>query len=242
VADRAVIDQLQKQLLSLQHNRQSSDQPLLGIGLGAIENSFPGNVFARAAVHELISASPEDAACTNGFLSVILGRLMRDGGSCVWISTRRNLFPPGLKFFGIEPERIIFVDVTKQKDVLWALEEALKCDALAAVVGELSELSFNDSRRFQLAVENSRVTGFVHRYNPKTENAVACVTRWKIKPLASKAPGNLPGVGFPGWQVQLLKVRNGKPGEWRVQFSGYGLEYLSSKVVPASETFVLKTG
>jgi len=29
----------------------------------------------------------------------------------------------------------------------------------------------------------------------------------------------MPGVGFPRWQIELLKVRNGKPGKWTVEWS-----------------------
>lgn len=56
------------------------------------------------------------------------------------------------------------MDAGKTKDSLWAIEEALKCNALIAVVGEITELTFNDSRRLQLAVEKSHVTGFIHRF------------------------------------------------------------------------------
>jgi protein ImuA len=30
----------------------------------------------------------------------------------------------------------------------------------------------------------------------------------------------LPGVGYPQWQVALLKVRNGKPGNWQITWDG----------------------
>jgi protein ImuA len=29
----------------------------------------------------------------------------------------------------------------------------------------------------------------------------------------------MPGVGFPRWNVELLKVRNGKPGSWQIEFA-----------------------
>jgi protein ImuA len=216
----AIIEQLQKQIQTLQGGHARLDQSLSAIGLGALESSFPDKIFPKGVIHELISSSFEDAACTSGFMSVILGKLMH----------MVALFPPALKAFGIEPDRILFIDTTTSKNTLWALEEALKCDALTAVVGELTELSFNDSRRLQLAVERSQVTGFIHRHWPNTQNAVACVTRWKISPLASTLPGNMPGVGFPGWNVQLLKVRGGKPGEWQVHWSPTGLEYIQPQV------------
>src|ERR1700684_950556 len=102
------------------------------------------------------------------------------------------------------------------------MEEALKCSGLAAVVGEMPELSFTTSRRFQLAVEQSRVTGFVLRSHPRNLNTNTCVSRWKIKPLPSHAEDDLPGLGFPRWQVELQKIRNGKPGVWQVEWAAGG--------------------
>lgn len=235
VADQAIIEQLQKQILMLQGNSPRANEQQ-GIGLGAIESAFPDKVFPRAAVHELISVSQEEASCTNAFISVVLGKLMQQTGCCLWISTRRRIFPPALKAFGIEPERILFVDASRKKDALWAIEECLKCEALTAVVGEVSELDFNESRRLQLAVERSKVTGFIHRNYPKAINAVACVSRWKITPVASVVNGTMPGVGFPRWNVQLLKVKNGLPGEWQVQWSPQGLEYIYPERVVVPHT------
>ena len=51
---------------------------------------------------------------------------------------------------------------------MWAIEEALKCDGLAAVIGEMKELSFTNSRRLQLAVEKSHVTN-------KTSSGTQCL-------------------------------------------------------------------
>jgi protein ImuA len=75
----------------------------------------------------------------------------------------KTIFPPGLKMFGIEPANIIFLELQKSKDILWVMEEALKCIGVAAVVGEISDLSFTLSRRLQLAVEQSGVMGFILR-------------------------------------------------------------------------------
>jgi protein ImuA len=70
-ADKSVIEELQRQILKLQGNHLSSDQEQ-SLGLGPIEQAFPGKVFPRAAIHELISINPESAASTNGFISVML--------------------------------------------------------------------------------------------------------------------------------------------------------------------------
>ncbi|MES2762510.1 MAG: Error-prone repair protein ImuA [Bacteroidota bacterium] len=241
-ADRSVIEELQRQICHLQGDSQHSREQTLVLGLGQIESAFTDQVFPRGVVHELVSNSSEAATCTSGFMSVILSKLIAQGGYCLWISTipRRSIFPPALKNFGIDPGKILFVDTAKPKDTLWAVEEALKCDALVAVVGELTELSFSDSRRLQLAVEKSHVTAFIHRFQPKTENAVACVTRWKITPIASDL-SDVPGLGFPKWEVKLVKVRNGRPDNWQVQCSPDGFEYINEQVM-VPQIIKLKTG
>lgn len=233
---------LRKEILSLQGYKHACNSER-HVSLGPIDDAFPNQTFPIGAVHELISQSATDGAATNGFISAILGQLMQRGGAVLWISNRRKVYPPALKAFGIAPEQIIFVDLWRNKEVLWATEEALKCEVLGAVVTELKDLSFTESRRLQLAVEQSSVTCFVHRQETRNENAVACVSRWKIKPLHSEIADGLPGVGLPKWNVQLLKIRSGVPGEWHIEWSGGQFkELMPIQAVVAKEWAKVKTG
>lgn len=237
-----LIKTLQDEVLALQGFKGTSSLSCLEIGLGIIESAFANRKFPTAAVHEFISPGSEAAAATNGFIGGLLGSLMQKGSACLWISTRRTLFPPALKLFGITPEQIVFIDLSREKEALWTIEEALKCNALSAVVGEIKELSFTESRRLQLAVEKSAVTGFIHRYQPKLENTVACVSRWKIKPIASELEDRMPGVGFARWDVQLLKARNGKPGSWKMEWSAQGFRHIHHKTAVALPIQKVKAG
>lgn len=212
-----LIRQLKEQLLSMEGFSSGSVSRRLDFGLGPMNAAFPGGSFPIGTIHELVSPTEAHAAAANGFLAGLLSTLMGQNGICLWISVGRKLFPPALKFFGIEPHRVIFVDVKLKKDGLWVMEQALKCTALSAVVAELREVSFAESRRLQLAVEDSRVTGFLHRQQPRTKHALACVSRWQISPLPAYT-NNLPGVGFPRVQVELEKIRNGRPGSWQFEW------------------------
>ena len=215
----------------------------LDFGLGSMNAAFPNGEFPTGAIHEVLSTGPENAAASVGFVGGLIGTLMRNGGAALWIGARQKIFPMALKLFGIEPDRIVFVELRSQKDMLWVMEEALKCEGLAAVVGEIPEIGFTASRRLQLAVEQSRVTGFILRHQPRghvtnvTGNLPgnvaanvpgnvhgnvtgnACVARWRITPLASQPEAGLPGVGFPRWNVELLKIRNGRPGAWPLEWA-----------------------
>lgn len=242
IASKAdIIAQLRKEILPLQGFKALSKNAVSDIGLGPIKSAFPNGVFPSGAVHEFLSTSAENATATTGFVSGILSSLMKKGGASIWIGASRTIFPPALKLFGIVPDKIIFIELKKEKEMLWAMEEALKCEGLAAVIGEIKELSFTDSRRLQLAVEQSQVTGFVLRNNPRSVNTTACITRWTITSIASELANEMPGVGFPRWNVDLLKVRNGKPGSWQMEWVAGKFRHIPaiSIVVPVQQK---KTG
>jgi protein ImuA len=211
-----MLAQLQSDILRLQGFKPAGSG-LGALSLGAIDAAFPNRTFPTGAVHEVVSPASEDLAAASGFLTGLMAGLMRSKGVAVWISTRRTVFPPALKAFGIKPDRLLFVEVPRERDALWAMEEALKSPALTAVVGELRDISFTASRRLQLAVEQSQVTGFIINRAAKL-TTTACVSRWRITSLPSETPDALPGIGLPQWRVELLRIRNGRPGVWQVQW------------------------
>lgn len=232
-----IIAKLKQDILAMERLSLPKDSMAPNIGLEALAGAFPNAAFPLGVVHELLSDTAEDAAATTGFLSGITASLMRNNGLCLWISTRRLLFPPALKRFGVAAERVIFTDLKREQEALWVVEEVLKCPAIAVVVGEISEVDFAVSRRLQLAVEQSQVTGFIHRYRPRKVGANTFVSRWRIRPRPSVNRNGLPGIGFPCWQAELIKIRNGKPGSWQVAWAGGHFEVLQPAA--AGQTIIL---
>jgi len=219
-AKRELINKLQQDILLWQGFKPQNGGVDEVIGLGDVERAFPTGVFPQKAIHEFISVEPEHSAASGGFIGGVLSILMKDGAACVWVSTSRKLFPVSLRLFNVDPERIIFMDVAREKDVLWVMEEALKCKGLAAVVAELNDLSLIESRRLQLAVEQTGVTGFILRKDDRKAPATVASARWKVTPLPSATEDGMPGVGFPRWNVELAKVRHGNPGSWVLEWAG----------------------
>ncbi len=212
-----IVQSLQSDILRMEGFKPSGSCST-DMGLGSIHEAFPNGIFPQGAVHEFLSGQPEDIAATSGFITGLLSPLMASAGTAMWISACRTIFPPALRMFGVQPDRIIFADLKKESDVLWAMEEALKCSALTAVVADLHDLSFTASRRLQLAVEQSMVTGFIIRRNVRKPGTTACVSRWKITSVPGDQIDDLPGLGFPQWKVELLRIRNGRTGVWDVRW------------------------
>jgi protein ImuA len=234
-----IIAQLQKNILLLQGFKPATNDACKTV-LNPVRHSFPNSVFPSGAIHDFLCSSSEEASASCGFIAGILSSLMKRGGISLWIHSYKNIFPPALKFFGIDPEKLVFVHLNKDHEKIWAMEEALKCNGLSSVVGEINEIGFTESRRFQLAVEQSKVTGFLIRRNPK-HMANTCVTRWKISPVSGMEETDLPGLGFPRWHVELLKVRNGKPGCWQMEWreGNFQLVYQSAFVAEETERKII---
>jgi protein ImuA len=187
-------------------------------GIPEIDNALPEKSFPLGVTHEFISHAPEEAAATAGFLSGLVALMTKDSGSVAWIGRQRPMYAPGLAAYGLDPKRILFIQAERDRDALWAMEEALRCKGLAAVVGEAADADLTATRRLQLAAEESGATGILLRANPRKTGTSACVTRWHIRPLQSGADNGLPGVGVTRWRAELLKTRGGRAAGWDIEW------------------------
>ena len=162
----------------------------------------------------------EFAGCTTLFAAGIAARLK---GPVLWCLARRDLFAPGLLRAGLHPDRVIYAEAERGREILPLIEEGLREKGLAAAVGEVSRLGLTASRRLQVAAEAAGVTALIIRrwWTVAEKDLVHCptaaVTRWRIAP----APSQLmpaPGLGRDRWQVELLRCRGAAPvpGSWRL--------------------------
>ena len=201
------------------HGRDQGD--VLPFGLAAIDKFLPHGGLPRGHLHEAIEggAASQHAGLATLFAAGILARLP---GPVLWCLRGRDLFAPALARVGLHPDRVIFCETWKDRDVLPAMEEGLKCGGLAGVVGEVSKLSLNASRRLQLCAAESGVTALIIRrwHNLAEKKATgepnAAATRWRVSPQPSPSSG-FDGLPRQHWQLDLLRVRGGEPHSWIVE-------------------------
>jgi protein ImuA len=186
-------------------------------GIGELDQRLPGGGIAAGALHE-IAGSPDlaDDASATVFLAGILARIE---GPVFWCLRWRDLFAPALHLAGLHPDRVIYVEVGSDANVLLAMEECLRHAGIAGVVGEIAKYSTTASKRLQLAAEGSGVAAFVFRRASKVEQTLegtAAVTRWRVAAAPSEDLG-LPCLGRPRWRIDLERVRGGNPHSWIVE-------------------------
>jgi protein ImuA len=107
-----IIARLQREILPLQ-GYKPPQKHINSFGLGAINQSFPDKTFPLGAIHEFCCDGKESVAATSGFISGLLSSLNQNGGASVWIGSTQHIFPPALKFYGLDPESFLFVLMKK---------------------------------------------------------------------------------------------------------------------------------
>jgi protein ImuA len=96
---------------------------------------------------------------------------------------------------GLDPSRLIIVETMRASEALNAIEEGLRAQSLAAVIGVLDEAELTPARRLSLAAGET-ATPCLLITHPASEPAGATATRWRVKrdrsaphPFDSRAPG-----------------------------------------------------
>lgn len=212
-----IISRLRKEISPLEGMAPVSAENL-DKALWFFKDAFPNGKFPLGCVHEFLAFNAEDMAASRGFISSVLSQLLSDKKLAVWISSKQNHFPSALRKFAVSPDHFLFVKHHNEKELLWVAEEFLKYNQLSALVAELRSLDFTASRRFQLAVEKSKVTAFVLRTDASKVMANSSVSRWHVSSIPSANYNDLPGITFPAWHVELQKIRNGKPASFDIEY------------------------
>jgi protein ImuA len=179
----------------------------------------PWESLAGGAVHEIVGAGGDGAPF--GFAAAVLAATAKAGRRVLWcrLAAERGEsglpYGPGLLRFGLDPERLIVVEARRPKELLWAMEEGLRCPGLAATVGEAAA-DPTAGRRLQLAAEKGGGLGLLLCSHGA---AVAAVTRWRVAAAPAGADGR------PAFDVALLRARNGDRGRWRLEWDDAALRF-----------------
>lgn len=188
--------------------------PPLSFGLAEIDAALPEGGLKPAALHELQGAAPALALA-----ALLAARRLAQGtgGPVLWCARRAGLYPPGLRAFGLDPERLILARAGDERRLLWAIEEGLASGLTALVVGEVGRLDLRASRRLQLAAESGATPALLLPAGPAA-GASAAATRWQVESAPSGPTAGYRGVGRSRFRLRLTRCRGGRPGAWLIEW------------------------
>lgn len=142
-----------------------------------------------------------------------------DRSSVLWCATSQSLreygalYGPGLRAFGCDHRRIITVEARRSDDALWVMEEALRSQAVGAVIAHVDAIDLTPARRLALAAQ-AGATPCIVVSGHASHAMAATATRWRVAPVT---PVLLPRLEASGPSSSYndflhdLAVRGGPP-------------------------------
>lgn len=180
------------------------------------------------ALHE-VKAAPQSAGVQAGDWAAALGFTLRlaarrvDGlkASSATVSARvlwcwptsfaREFgapYGPGLAALGFEPSMWLFAETARASDALWAMEEGLRSQSLALVIGVMDEVELTPARRLSLAAAEC-ATPCLLVTDPRLSPAASTATRWRVGARASAVhPFDISAPGAWRYGVALERCRH----------------------------------
>jgi hypothetical protein len=201
---QVVVQALKEQIALLQRARLPTQHGSVPSGCQDLDRLLPDHGFHRGTLVEWLAAESGSGAET---LALTAARSScREGGVLVVLDSSRELSPPAVARLGIDLEQLIVVQAMNPADNLWALDQSLRCLAVAAVLAWPARLDGHTFRRLQLAAEEGGGLGLLVRPRAAEHEPSWADVRLLVEPL--------PGEGSSGRRVRirLLRSRGGADG------------------------------
>ena len=220
--DPAILDRLRAAVRRIEGTGPTwsdGETAVLPLGIGEVDAHLPAGGLPAGALHEIVAVDTGMAGVASAFSAYLAS--LSGNGPVLWcegapILDAGALHPPGLRRFGLDPERLVVARTRNDAETLWAMEDGLRCGALAAVVGALATVSLTESRRLQRAAEASGVIALMLRPPGVEPVPNAATTRWRVG--AVEPGGDGIGLSPPSWRIEMFRCRGGLPGIWDVEW------------------------
>ncbi|MFG1462618.1 hypothetical protein V5F77_06920 [Xanthobacter sp. DSM 24535] len=211
---------------------------ILPFGIPALDATLGGGL-ALGALHEAAALHPGAEGALTAFALTLAARAAFQLKRPVLMVQHElaeleagSLYAPGLAELGLCGGALILVRVRKAQDVLFVMEEGLKCGGLSAVLGEVGTVfpeALTATRRLSLAARARPVLGLLLRQRPDGA-ACAALTRWTLAPAPSRPDDSHGGLGPQTVAAGLRRNRLGPLGSWTLALAGAGFRPVAPDV------------
>jgi hypothetical protein len=139
-----------------------------------------------------------------------LRHLLSLGGrrTIAWLNPPHIPYAPALERHGLDPARVMVVAPLARRETLWAMEQALRSGACAAVLGWVEHAGTPSLRRLKLAAAEGHCLGVLFRSLQQRPQASPAHLRLELRAADGECV------------VELLKVQGGIPGAVRLDGEG----------------------
>lgn len=205
MAVQAVVEALRRQIAHWEGRANPAAPSALRPSFLKLERLLPAGGFLPGTLVEWLASEPGSGTET---LALAVARQACAGGKAlVVVEAQRELYSPAAARLGVALDRLVIARAPREADLLWALEQSLRCPAVGAVVCRLDRLAGRDFRRLQLAAEEGQTLGLLIRPDSaKNEPSWADVRFWVEPRTGDRIDGPR------HWKATVLRCRGGPAG------------------------------
>ncbi len=211
------LETLRAQVSAIENERTVGNRDLVSGGAAVIDRILPAGGYRKGVLIDWIAPT----GCAADFLSMKVAKeAAKDGGAIVIIDPGRQFFPVAAAAMGLPMEQLIVLQSSGNsssgaidQDLLWAIDQSLRCPAVSAVWGPLPKVDDRWSRRFQLSAESSGCLGLFVRPLSVARQPSWAEVQWLVSPVerVARADDADPNLFFT--RLQMVRCRGSHTGQ-----------------------------
>ena len=172
VQPKSKLDQLRAQVQRIESRGRGGEpdtEPRFSAGGAVLDAMLPHRGLRQGTIVQWVGDVGGNGAASLATIAAagVAQSEVSGGKPLVVFDFGKNFYPPAAISLGVPADRMVIVSKKKHHtnaDMVWAIDQALRCDAVAAVWAELGPwLNDRDARRFQLAAEAGGTVGLFVR-------------------------------------------------------------------------------
>ncbi|GAB5406875.1 MAG: hypothetical protein Aurels2KO_51060 [Aureliella sp.] len=212
------LEQLSQQVALIERGgRKATATDVWSSGCADMDAILPLGGYQPGSLVEYLRRTPACGASHLAFTAAAAA-MKASGGFLVVVDRAKHFYPPGLVGHGIDLSKVIFVRPECVADTIWAVDQSLRTNAVAAVVAEVNSLDDRAARRLQLAAQRGGGLGLLLRGAATRGTPSWAEVQWVVKPARGRSQqrGSAPVKSretIRCLDVQLARVRGGHPGK-----------------------------
>ena len=179
-------------------NQLQRPKASISSGYPALDACLPGRGWPLGSLVEVLL--PDAGHGEQQLLLPVLKQLQQRNRQLVWLQPPQLPYPPGLEARGLASRQQWLVQPGNNREALWSMEQLLQSPQCGAVIAWLQPMGQHSLRRLQLAAETGGNLAVLVRHERALDDPSPAAVRLRLEVRERRL------------QVQLVKIRGGRPG------------------------------
>ncbi|MEL7497211.1 MAG: hypothetical protein AAFN77_06340 [Planctomycetota bacterium] len=217
------IQELQNQINRVETGHRINPGETVSTGCDVIDRLLPGRGYPKGVLVQWLS----DGGFAADYLSLLAAKeACRDGGALVIIDPFHEFYPPAVAALGMNMANLIVLrgqlpsgsepnsTDDLENDLLWSIDQSLRCPAVGAVWGPMQAIDERWFRRFQLSAESSGCLGLFLQPLSQARQPTWAEVQWLVTaPSRFHATPRSQRTRSQYAQLQLTRCRGTRTGK-----------------------------